>query len=124
MKSDFHIHTNFSDGVFSPEKIVDTALEVGLNVIAITDHDNILSYDVAQKHIQQLEQEGKPSLILVQGIEVNTLYKDEEIHILGYFPNVKDDDFQELIKTQQEARLKQTQEKKREHRARRTGREI
>ena len=44
MKSDLHIHTYYSDGVFSPEKIVDTALDVGLDVIALTDHDNAVSY--------------------------------------------------------------------------------
>lgn len=54
MKSDFHIHTNFSDGVFSPEKIVDTALDVGLQVIALTDHDNVLSYQVAQDYIKKI----------------------------------------------------------------------
>ena len=52
-KTDLHIHTYFSDGVFSPEKIVDTAVDVGLEVIAITDHDNILAYDVAQNHIKE-----------------------------------------------------------------------
>ena len=51
MKGDFHIHTYYSDGVFSPEKIVDLAVEAGLEVIALTDHDNVLSYDVAQQYI-------------------------------------------------------------------------
>lgn len=52
-KADLHIHTYYSDGVFSPEKIVDTAVDVGLEAIAITDHDNILAYDVAQKYIDE-----------------------------------------------------------------------
>ena len=52
MKTDLHIHTYYSDGVFSPEKIVDTAIDVGLQAIAITDHDNVLAYDVAQKYIK------------------------------------------------------------------------
>ena len=43
MKVDLHIHTSYSDGVFSPEKIVDTALDVGLDAIAITDHDHYFS---------------------------------------------------------------------------------
>ena len=51
MKGDFHIHTYYSDGVFSPEKIVDLAIEAGLEVIALTDHDNVLSYGVAQEYI-------------------------------------------------------------------------
>lgn len=53
MKSDLHIHTLYSDGVFSPEKIVDTAIDVGLQVIALTDHDNILSYQVAKDYLKK-----------------------------------------------------------------------
>lgn len=106
MKGDFHIHTYYSDGAFAPEKIVDIAVEAGLDVIALTDHDNVLSYGVAQKHIE----ENNLNLKLIQGIEVNTLYKEYEVHILGYFPNVEDSDFKNLLKTQQQARIKQTKE--------------
>ena len=57
MKSDFHIHTNYSDGVFTPERVIDAAIDANLDVIAITDHDNILAYDIAQNHIKKLEDE-------------------------------------------------------------------
>ena len=50
MKVDLHIHTTYSDGAFSPEKIVDTALESGLEAIAISDHDNVLSYSIAKEY--------------------------------------------------------------------------
>ena len=106
MKGDYHIHTNYSDGVFSPEKIVDLALDAGLQAIALTDHDNVLSYNVAQEYLKTKEVELK----LIQGIEVNTLYKDYEVHILGYFPDVNDSDFKNLLKVQQQARTKQTKE--------------
>lgn len=106
MKSDFHIHTYYSDGIFSPEKIVDLAVEHGLECISLTDHDNILSYDVAKKYI---EEKGE-KLELIQGVEINTLYKGMEVHILGYFMNVKDKDFQNMLKTQQQARIVQTKE--------------
>lgn len=108
MKSDFHIHTIYSDGVYSPEKIVDTALDVGLQAIALTDHDNILSYQVAKDYLKNTNREDK--LEIIQGIEVNTLYKNNEVHILGYFMNVENNDFQNLLKTQQQARIKQTKE--------------
>ena len=108
MRTDLHIHTYFSDGVFSPEKIVDTAIDVGLQAIAITDHDNVLAYDVAQKHIKDNNLQDK--IEVIRGIEVNTLYKNNEVHILGYFMNTKDDDFVELLKSQQQARIKQTKE--------------
>lgn len=107
MKSDLHIHTNYSDGVFSPEKLVDTAIEVGLDVVALTDHDNVLSYDVAQKY---LNENPDKKLTVLRGIEVNTMYKEEEVHILGYFMDVENSDFKELIDFQQKARVTQAEE--------------
>ena len=106
LKGDYHIHTNYSDGVFSPEKIVDLALDAGLQAIALTDHDNVLSYNVAKEYLKTKEVDLK----LIQGIEVNTLYKDYEVHILGYFPDVTKSDFKNLLKVQQQARTKQTKE--------------
>ena len=108
MKSDLHIHTLYSDGVFSPEKIVDTAIDVGLQVIALTDHDNVLSYPVAKDYLRKTNRDDK--LEIIQGIEVNTLYKNYEVHILGYFMDVNNNDFQNMLKIQQQARVKQTKE--------------
>lgn len=107
MKSDLHIHTNYSDGVFKPEQIVDAAIETGLDAIALTDHDNILSWQVAQDYLKTLE--GK-FLDIIRGVEINTLYNNYEIHILGYFMDVENPDFKNLIKIQQQARIKQTKE--------------
>ncbi len=108
MKTDLHIHTYYSDGVFSPEKIVDTAIDVGLQVIALTDHDNILSYGVAKDYLKKQGIEDK--LEIIQGVEINTLYKNYEVHILGYFMDTSKSDFQNLLKVQQQARVKQTKE--------------
>lgn len=108
MKTDLHIHTYYSDGVFSPEKIVDTAIDVGLQVIALTDHDNVLSYGVAKDYLKKHNNEDK--LEVIQGVEINTLYKNYEVHILGYFMDTNNSDFQNLLKIQQQARIKQTKE--------------
>ena len=67
-RTDLHIHTYFSDGVFSPEKIVDTAIDVGLEAIAITDHDNILAYDVAQNYIKEKNLSDKIEIIRIRQI--------------------------------------------------------
>ncbi len=108
MRTDLHIHTYYSDGVFSPEKIVDTAIGVGLQAIAITDHDNVLAYDVAQKYIKENHLENK--IEIIRGVEINTLYQNKEVHILGYFMDTNDKDFVDLLKAQQQARIKQTKE--------------
>lgn len=104
MKVDLHIHSTYSDGAFSPEQVVDTAVELGIDAISITDHDNVLSYEVAKGYI---EQKGA-NLELIPGVEINTLWKNEEIHILGYFMDSSDKNFQEMLLNQQHARVDQT----------------
>ena len=106
MKVDLHIHTTYSDGAYSPEMIVDTAIDCGLNVIALTDHDNILSYDIAQNYAK----ENDKKLEIIQGVEINTIYKGYEVHILGYFMDVKNHEFQNMLKFQQNARVHQAKE--------------
>ncbi len=106
MKIDLHIHTTYSDGTFSPEMVVDTAVDCGLDVIALTDHDNVLSHKVAGDYIKK----NNIKLEILPGVEINTIYKGYEVHILGYFMDTNNHDFQNLMKAQQEARVKQTRE--------------
>ncbi|CDC21976.1 pHP domain protein [Clostridium sp. CAG:306] len=110
MKVDLHIHTTYSDGVFSPEKIVDTAIDAGLDAIAITDHDNVLAYPIALNYAKKIADSGGKALEILPGVEINTIYKDIEIHILGYFMNRDDSDFQTMLKSQQKARIEQTEQ--------------
>lgn len=110
MKVDLHIHTTYSDGVFSPEKIVDTAIDAGLDAIAITDHDNVLAYPIALNYAKKIADSGGKNLEILPGVEINTIYKDIEIHILGYFMNRDDSDFQAMLKSQQKARIEQTEQ--------------
>ena len=110
MKVYLHIHTTYSDGVFSPEKIVDTAIDAGLDAIAITDHDNVLAYPIALNYAKKIADSGGKALEILPGVEINTIYKDIEIHILGYFMNRDDSDFQAMLKSQQKARIEQTEQ--------------
>ena len=49
MFADLHIHTNFSDGICSPNEIVNKAIIAGLEKISITDHDIFLGNIEAKK---------------------------------------------------------------------------
>ncbi len=83
MPADLHIHTSFSDGTDSPEKIVELAKKNGLTTIAITDHDVIAGIGPAQKKGAELGVE------VIAGIELTTEIPDTEVHILGYFINLQ-----------------------------------
>ena len=39
--ADLHIHSNYSDGIKSPEEIIDSAIKDNIKYISITDHDSI-----------------------------------------------------------------------------------
>lgn len=104
MKIDLHIHTTYSDGMLSPTAIVDTALECGLDCIALTDHDNVLSHKIATDYVI----EKGLNLEIIPGVEINTIFKGYEVHILGYFMDKNNQQFIDLIKFQQKARTEQT----------------
>ena len=72
---DLHMHTTFSDGSISPEELVAMAIENGVKVIAITDHDNTLSYEAA------IEAAKGHDLEIIPGIEINTHYEGHEVHV-------------------------------------------
>lgn len=78
-KADLHIHTNFSDGFSSPEKIVDTAVKKGLDVIAITDH-NVLT---GAKRTKQYAKDNDLPIKVIIGQEITT----SEGEIIGLFLN-------------------------------------
>lgn len=77
---DLHLHTTASDGRFSPAEIVRKAYLLGVNIIAVTDHDTVSGIDPAA------EEGGKISgFTFIPGIEISTYYDKGEAHILGYY---------------------------------------
>lgn len=80
---DLHAHTNESDGSFSPIELVDRARAVGLEALAITDHDTFAGYD------QALPAAQKYGFDLVCGIELSTRSeigpRHLSVHLLSYF---------------------------------------
>ena len=77
VKADLHMHTNYSDGSATPREIVSQAIEQGLNVIAITDHNTI---DGALEARSIVLKENLPIQVIV-GEEVWT----EQGDLLAYF---------------------------------------
>lgn len=80
ISADLHMHTTASDGRLTADELFKKASDIGLDIIAITDHDTL--GDVKGN----IKRQKKYRMNYIPGIELSTLYKNESVHILGYFP--------------------------------------
>lgn len=99
-KADLHIHTNFSDGFYSPKEIVSMAKKRGLETISITDHDNVSALHEAIKYGEEI------GIEVIPGVEISSDIKDKEIHILGYFIDIDSQELEHYLNFFREERLK------------------
>ena len=102
MRVDFHMHSTFSDGVETPEQLLQHAVEADLKMIALTDHDEIAGIDVMLQN--------NSSIQIITGCEFSGHYKGKDIHILGYGFNHHDEGlrkFIEFFKEKRESRIKE-----------------
>jgi len=95
---DLHIHSNFSDGTFTPEEIVAAARRTRLSTIALTDHDTLDGIILTG---EACKSEG---LEFIPGIELSTDFDGLDIHVLGLFVNHKDERLQKELRRLKEER--------------------
>jgi 3',5'-nucleoside bisphosphate phosphatase len=76
--ADLHCHTQASDGLLEPAQLAEMAKACGLKGLSITDHDTIAAYPDAIKAAKRL------GLHLGAGIEFSCVFKEHDIHLLGY----------------------------------------
>jgi len=98
MSADLHIHTTYSDGSFTPQEIVDKAIDKGFNTIAISDHDTLDGIKPALKYAENKDLEVIPA------IEFSTFRGKAEIHVLGYFIDYEDESLKKQVKKIYDAR--------------------
>ncbi|MBQ7780520.1 MAG: PHP domain-containing protein [Lachnospiraceae bacterium] len=100
---DLHVHSNCSDGSFTPRELVEYALNHDITAFALTDHDTVAGLDEAIACARELsgkvcEQnpEGK-TVEVVPGIEFSTEYEGRDVHIVGLFIDYKSEVFRKHI---------------------------
>jgi predicted metal-dependent phosphoesterase TrpH len=74
---DLHTHSSMSDGTYTPEALVDLALETGLGALALTDHDSLAGLERAAARARGTR------LVLVPGVELEIACDSGEFHLLG-----------------------------------------
>jgi 3',5'-nucleoside bisphosphate phosphatase len=77
-RADLHIHTNASDGEYTPSQVVALARQAGLSAAAITDHDTLAA-------VREAQEEGGEEFEIVPGVEISAEFAGREVHLLGYF---------------------------------------
>jgi len=81
---DLHTHSVVSDGTETPGELIAAAVQAGLGVVAITDHDSTAGWDSA---FAAAEGTG---LSVVPGLELSTQLDYASVHILGYYVDPTD----------------------------------
>lgn len=75
MKYDLHSHSTASDGMLSPSELVRRAIEQGVDVLALTDHDTVSG-------IYEAKQFAKTQPIhLISGVEISIVWEEKSIHL-------------------------------------------
>jgi len=89
---DLHLHTLASDGRLSPTELIQLVANQGLETISITDHDSTEglaeAYEAAKKF---------PYMRIIPGIEMSADIPGDEVHVLGYFLDYHEVEFQEML---------------------------
>jgi predicted metal-dependent phosphoesterase TrpH len=98
-KVDLHLHTHYSDGVYSPEVLISKVKSAGVSVISITDHDIV---DGLYEAIPLGKDAG---VEVIPGVEISAEHKGKEAHILAYFIDHKNEELLEYLKNFRKERI-------------------
>jgi len=90
--NDLHLHTSMSDGNITPKDLIEKISLTNINCIAITDHDTTKGVEESLKFAY------KKNITTIPGVEISTSFQGNEIHVIGYFINIKNHYLQTKLK--------------------------
>jgi len=103
-KIDLHIHSTVSDGRLSPAEVVHKSVELGLTIIAITDHDSVDGIVPALAAAKAF-----PQLKVIPNVEISTDVPQGEVHVLGYFIDYTDYELKATLERMRDSRKRRAQ---------------
>lgn len=92
MNIDLHCHSNISDGLLSPAEVVLRAKTKGVDVLALTDHDEMSGLPEAQQAAKDCD------LHFINGVEISVSWLDQSIHIVGLGVSLESADLAQGLK--------------------------
>ena len=91
-KVDLHLHTLASEGRLTPAELIRLVAKQGLETISVTDHDSTEGLAEAYEAAKEF-----PYLRIIPGIEMSADIPGDEVHVLGYFLDYQDEQFQATL---------------------------
>jgi predicted metal-dependent phosphoesterase TrpH len=98
--ADLHTHTYHSDGTRSPREVIDVAKAHGIDIVAISDHDNLAAYFEIKAYADT------NGVTLVPAVELSCEYRGVDVHILAYSFDALDERIDRRLRSFRETRLK------------------
>ncbi|MGE4317949.1 MAG: PHP domain-containing protein [Deferribacterales bacterium] len=86
---DMHCHSVYSDGTFTPAKLLELAEKVGVEALALTDHDTVDGLDDFFSHTTKVER--------VAGTEISIDYDKGTFHLVGLFMDHKEKNLNDIL---------------------------
>lgn len=74
---DLHCHSTVSDGLLTPTQLVEHAAARGVNVLALTDHDDVSGLEEARRVA------GENNITFINGVEISVSWRSHTLHIVG-----------------------------------------
>jgi 3',5'-nucleoside bisphosphate phosphatase len=96
--ADLHTHTYHSDGTRSPAEVVDVALANGIEILAISDHDNLAAYFEIKTYADS------KGVTLIPATELSCAFEGVDIHILAYAFDPHDERIEAKLRRFRDAR--------------------
>lgn len=104
MKVDLHLHSSFSDGSFSPKELIEKCTQNKIQYASLTDHDTMSG---VKEFLDGCKTAG---INAVSGVELSTMGKRKEVHVLGYNIDPENPKFLKELEKIQEMREKRNLE--------------
>ncbi len=98
MRVDLHMHSTASDGVYTPTEVVQIALTNQMDIIALTDHDNV-------NGLAEARQAAAEKLEVLPGVELSTEEDQKDRHLLGYLFDPDNEPFLTMLVELRNARV-------------------
>lgn len=97
--ADLHLHTHHSDGTRTPREVIDLAEASGLQIIAISDHDNVAAFFEIEGYARDRR------ILLIPAIELSCGWEGVDVHILAYAFDPHDERIAARLESFRETRL-------------------